>query len=262
MTASAVLAHTIFIHVAQWRVCGGDGKSGARARYGAAASSTSLGATSDVTDYADGMDEPLRIIVYSDYVCPWCYIGHERIGRLVREFPVAVEWRPFELHPETPRDGARLSGRLGGSERARAWARNVLQLAEASSIPMRMPEVVANSHLALEAAEFARARGGFDAMHAALFRAYFDEGRDIGDGDVLCEIARGCGVDDQGLRQALADETYAAEIDRITNEARADEVLSTPTYLFEGGFRMTGAQDYNVFTSITSRLLARRPGCD
>ncbi len=86
MTAPAVLAHTIFIHVAQWRVCGGDGKSGARARYGAAASSTSLGATSDVADYADGMDEPLRIIIYSDYVCPWCYIGHERIGRLVRRW--------------------------------------------------------------------------------------------------------------------------------------------------------------------------------
>lgn len=204
------------------------------------------------------MTEPLGIIVYSDYVCPWCYIGHARIEQLAREYPVRIEWRPFELHPETPRDGARLTGRMGGSERARAWARNVLALAEDSAIPMRMPEVIANSHLALEAAEFARAHDGFEAMHRALFAAYFGEGRDIGDIDELCEVARACGVDDQGLRQALADETYAAEIDRITNEARADEILSTPTFIFEGGFRLTGAQDYNVFASITSRLLARR----
>lgn len=204
--------------------------------------------------------EPLGIIVYSDYVCPWCYIGHQRIERLAREYPVRIEWRPFELHPETPRDGARLTGRLGGSERARAWSRNILALAAESDIPMAMPQVIANSHRALEAAEFARVGGGFDAMHRALFAAYFEHGRDIGDIDVLCEIARACGVDDQGLRQALADETYAAEVDRITNEARADEILSTPTFIFEGGFRMTGAQDYNVFESITTRLLARRIG--
>ena len=206
------------------------------------------------------MERPLGIIVYSDYVCPWCYIGHERIERLAREHPVAIEWRPFELHPETPRDGARLTGRLGSSERARAWSRNILALAAESNIPMAMPQVIANSHRALEAAEFARTTGAFNAMHRALFAAYFEHGRDIGDIDVLCEIARECGVDDQRLRQALADETFAAEIDRITNEARANEVLSTPTFIFEGGFRMTGAQDYNVFESITTRLLARRDG--
>ena len=88
--------------------------------------------------------------------------------------------------------------------------------------------------------------------------AYFEESRDLGDIDVLCEIARGCGVDDQGLRQALVDERYRAVIDDITNAARSDEVLSTPTFIFEGGFRMTGAQDELVFRSITTRLLARR----
>jgi predicted DsbA family dithiol-disulfide isomerase len=120
-----------------------------------------------------------------------------------------------------------------------------------------MPAVVANSHLALEASEFAREHGGFDAYHRALFRAYFEESRDIGDPEVLCEIARSSGVDDQGLRRALTEETYRDRIDAITNEARADEILSTPTFIYEGGFRLTGAQDYNVFASITQRLLDR-----
>jgi predicted DsbA family dithiol-disulfide isomerase len=211
---------------------------------------------------------PLRIVAYSDYVCPWCYIGLHRIDRLQREFPVAVEWRPFELHPETPRTGADLRGRLGNVERVRAYTQNIINLARESGIDMRMPVVVANSHLALEAAEFARreerasragdADNSFDAYHRALFHAYFVEARDIGDPDVLCDIARSCGVDDQRLREALAAETYRDEIDRITTAAREDEVLSTPTFIYEGGFRLTGAQDYEVFASITSRLLARR----
>lgn len=202
----------------------------------------------------------LRIVAYSDYVCPWCYIGLHRIERLQRDFPVDVEWRPFELHPETPKDGADMRGRLGSETRARAYAGNILNLANASGIVMRMPHVVSNSHLALEAAEFAREHGGFEAYHRALFVAYFERGRDIGDAEVLCEIAREAGVDDQQLRSALAEETYAAAVDRSTEEARADEILSTPTFIYEGGFRLTGAQDDAVFASITSRLLARRRG--
>jgi predicted DsbA family dithiol-disulfide isomerase len=203
----------------------------------------------------------LRIVAYSDYVCPWCYIGLHRIDRLQREFPVDVEWRPFELHPETPTTGADLRGRLGDRERVRAYTQNIINLARESGIDMRMPVVVANSHRALEAAECAREGGGaesVEAYHRALFHASFVEARDIGDIDVLCDIARASGVDDQRLRQALADETYRQRIDDITNAARADEILSTPTFIYEGGFRLTGAQDYAVFESVTRRLLARR----
>jgi predicted DsbA family dithiol-disulfide isomerase len=199
----------------------------------------------------------LRIVAYSDYVCPWCYIGLHRIEQLQHEFPVDVEWRPFELHPETPKTGAHWLGRLGSEARAHAYKSNIITLARASDIPMEMPRIIANSHRALEAAEFARDHGGYDAMHHALFEAYFEHGRDIGDLDVLCDIAREHGVDDQGLRQALADDVYAERIDAVTNAAREDEILSTPTFVFTGGFRLTGAQDYNVFESITTRLLAR-----
>lgn len=202
---------------------------------------------------------PLRIIAYSDYVCPWCYIALDRLEQLQRDYPVAVEWRPFELHPETPRGGAHLAGRLGSSARAAAYRDNILALAADSKIEMRMPEVVANSHLALEAAEFAREHGGFDRYHHALFAAYFARGEDIGDVDALCALARLSGVDDQHLRQALADRRYAEDIDRTIDAARADEIVSTPTFIFEGGFRLVGAQEYAVFASITSRLLARRP---
>jgi predicted DsbA family dithiol-disulfide isomerase len=202
----------------------------------------------------------LSIVAYSDYVCPWCYIGLERIERLQREFGIAVEWRPFELHPETPRGGARLTGRLGSEERARAYRDNILALAAESGITMTMPAVVANSHLSLEASEFAREHGGFERYHRALFAAYFAEARDIGDTDVLCDVARAAGVDDQGLRQALADERYRERIDAITAAAREDEVVSTPTFIYSTGFRIVGAQEYRLFESVTRRLIERLSG--
>lgn len=198
-----------------------------------------------------------RIVAYSDYVCPWCYIGFRRIEQLAREFTIDVEWRPFELHPETPRTGAHLQGRLGNERRIRAYTENILTIARESDIAMRMPVVVSNSHRALEAAEFARERGQFDAMHAALFAAYFERGADIGDVEVLSGVAREAGIDDQRLRQALADETYAAAVDASTATARANEILSTPTFIFPGGFRLIGGQEYAVFASITRRLIDR-----
>jgi len=199
----------------------------------------------------------LRIVAYSDYVCPWCYIALHRVERLQREYPVDVEWRPFELHPETPATGARWLGRLGAERRVRAYTGNILTLADESDIPMAMPEMIANSHKALEAGEFAKEHGGFEALHAALFRAYFADARDIGDVDVICDVARACGVQDQHLREALTEERYAARVDQSTAEAHAAEIFSAPTFVFSGGFRLTGAQDYAVFENVTRRLLDR-----
>jgi predicted DsbA family dithiol-disulfide isomerase len=204
------------------------------------------------------MAERLRITAYSDYVCPWCYIGWRRIEALRREFPVDVEWRPFELQPGTPKPGLGVRLAFGDSSRAAAVGRNIEQLAGSSGIAMRMPRLIANSHLALEAAEFVREHGPFEPFHAALFEANFGDGRDIGDAAVLCEIAAAGGIDPVRLREALDDRRYAGAIDRATAVAREDGIVSTPTFVYEGGFRLIGAQDYDVFASITRRILQRR----
>ncbi len=206
------------------------------------------------------VEQRLAITAYSDYVCPWCYIGWRRIEALRREFPVEVEWRPFELHPETPKSGVGVREVFGGSRGAAALGRNIEQLAGVSGIAMRMPRHIANSHLALESTEFARERGAFEPYHAALFEGYFGDGRDIGDPDVLCDIAAACGIDAGQLRQALDDGRYAVAVDRATADAREDGIVSTPTFVYEGGFRLVGAQDYDVFASITRRILERRAG--
>ena len=138
-------------------------------------------------------------------------------------------------------------------------------LAEDAGLPMRMPLVVANSHLALEAAEYVRATSPGGTSGPSTARCFRRTSRRRG----ILEMRRSCATlraPSAPMTRACArrwpTETYAAHIDEVTNAARADEILSTPTFIYEGGFRLTGAQDYAVFRSITQRLLARRHAVD
>jgi predicted DsbA family dithiol-disulfide isomerase len=202
-------------------------------------------------------DDRLRIVAVSDYICPWCYVGSAQLDRLQRELDVDVEWWPFELHPGIPPEGI---ARDPSSPRAAARYEQLRLLAEAAGLPFRPPTFVPNSHLALEAGEFAREHGAFEAMDRVLFRAYFAEGRNIGDIAVLAGIASDCGLDGGALRQSLESSRYAPPVDASTRRAREAGVASTPTSIFISGdlrFPLVGAQDYAVFENVARRLGAR-----
>ncbi|MEX1254054.1 MAG: DsbA family oxidoreductase [Dehalococcoidia bacterium] len=205
-------------------------------------------------------DAHVRVTVVSDYICPWCYVGMARVERLQREFEIDVEWRPFELHPEIPPEGIARGERPPSPQRV-AMYEQLRGLAQEAGLPFERPGRVPNSHRALEAAEFAREHGAFDAYHHALFDAFFGQGRDIGDIDVLAEIAASNGLDPRALREALETQRYAALVDERTAEARASGVTGTPTVIFEEGerrFPVAGAQDYAVFEHIAQRFGAVR----
>jgi predicted DsbA family dithiol-disulfide isomerase len=198
----------------------------------------------------------VHIVAVSDYICPWCYVGSARMERLRQEFDVDVEWWPYELHPEIPVDGIL---REPTSRRA-AFYDQLRALATDAGLPFERPPVVANSHRALEAAEFAREHGVFEAMHRELFHAYFAEGRNIGDIDVLIEIAGVCGLDGDALREAIDARRYASLIDQRTAQAREAGITSTPTFVFIDGerrFPLPGCQDYPVFENVARRFGAR-----
>lgn len=173
-----------------------------------------------------------------------------RVERLQQDFEIDVEWRPFELHPELPVEGKELG--------ARSLAHyQYMQLATAEGLAFQVPARVPNSHRSLEAAEFAREHRAFTLYHRALFEAYFSNGSDIGDVDVLTELAASCDLDPDGLRDALHSGRYAALVDQRTDEARGWGVTGTPTFVFEAGerrFALVGAQDYAVFESIAHRM--------
>ena len=181
-----------------------------------------------------------------------------------REFEIEVEWRPYELHPEIPSEGIDRSA--GDSGRRAASHEHLRALAEEAGLTFRPSTRVPNSHRSLEAAEFAREQGAFAPYHRALFEAYFGQGRDIGDVEVLAELGAASGLDPAALRDALASRRYASLVDERTEEARGWDVTGTPTVIFENGERrlpIVGAQEYALFENVARRMGAvpiRSPG--
>ena len=181
-----------------------------------------------------------------------------RVDQLREEFDIDVSWRPFELHPEIPPEG-----RDRGERRPRpeGYVNPIRQLAEEAGLPFAPGRHTPNSHRSLEAAEFAREQGLFDEYHRALFGAYFGEGRDIGDLDVLKALASDVGVDPDGLGEAIETKRFTEYVNDATDEARGMGITGTPTFVFGAGERqlpIVGAQDYNVFQNIAQRMGAER----
>lgn len=151
----------------------------------------------------------IRIDVWSDYVCPLCYLELPPLQRLQAEMGerLSVRWRAFELRPEPEPtldpDAPYLH---------QVWGQSVYPMAAERGMTLRLPLVQPRSRAALEAAAFARAKGAFDAMHAALFRAFFVDGQDLADGEVLVGIARSVGLDGEELREALLQGRHQPEV--------------------------------------------------
>ena len=152
-------------------------------------------------------------------------------------------------------DARRLTRRTG---RGRAYSDHLRSYAAEAGITLASNRWLPNSHRALELAEFARDRGRFHEVHDALFEAYFEGGRNIGDADVLCEIAAGCGLEAAEFRAEMLIGRYEALVDRTTTIAREKGVTSTPTIIFDDRIVVTGAQDYLVYQDLLGRLGAPR----
>jgi predicted DsbA family dithiol-disulfide isomerase len=170
-----------------------------------------------------------RLVVYSDYVCPFCYLATPVLAWLREQDGIEVEARPFELRPEpAPLPDPR------APELIAAWEGTVLPLAAAAGLEMRLPALRARTRKAHEAAAFARERQRFQPMHDALFRAVFVEGRDIGRIDVLVEIGVAAGLDPTELALALGLDSYADAVAQDERAASAAGIDAVPAFVAEG----------------------------
>ncbi len=195
---------------------------------------------------------PLPLTLFSDFVCPWCYLAERStIQRLEREYDVAVDWIGFELHPEIPKGGVPTEALF-----PRPMLERMLGPLEATAgrmgLPLRPPERVPNTRAALAVAEFAREHGGLDGFRHAAMDAFWAEGRDIEDRDVLGELAQECGIEpDAALAFAFSAEGEAAVHAR---RALASDrgVTAIPTVLL-GRLPILGCQPYDVFVRAAER---------
>jgi len=172
--------------------------------------------------------------VYSDYICPFCYIGFLRLERLRRELEVDVDWWFLEIHPDNPAQGRPLS-ELGYPPRH--WEllmTNLSRMAREEGVELPERTFTTNSRQALKLAQAARERqpDAFPALNRELYEAYFLRQRNIGDPAVLEELSDACGVERETAAAAREDEHYERVLRENQHSAARLQIGGTPTYVF------------------------------
>jgi predicted DsbA family dithiol-disulfide isomerase len=208
----------------------------------------------NANDPAGAPARPLTVDIWSDTVCPWCWLGKRRFEAALRERPhldVEVRWHPFELNAAMPEEGADrreyLRAKFGDPDRFRDAQQRLLDLGRAAGIDYRfdaqsrMPNTRASHALARLAGE----RQG-DVVEA-LFAAYFNAGRDVGDLDVLAAVASEAGLDGPAVRARLAAHEGYDAIERDEREAQRMGVTGVPFFVFAGKWAVSGAQETEAF---------------
>ena len=179
-------------------------------------------------------------------------MGLERAAWLKRRYGAEIEWLPFDLHPEYPAEGVPrrdVEARYGPGFLSRVQA-----LIEQAGFEYAPADIVPNSLRSLQLAELARDAGLFDSMHSLIFTAYWSEGRNIGDAEVLVELGESAGLEGRDITRALEGGTYLERIRSSTRTAREKEVSGVPAWLLDDGFIIPGAQPHDVFEELLQAL--------
>jgi len=182
------------------------------------------------------------IQAFSDYVCPYCYLGEVALNRAAAATSAEIVHRAYQLRESGP---PKLEPR--GERLSASWKNSIFPMAEALGVEIRQPSRLPLTRLAHEAAAWARQQGRFTAFHRQLFKAYFVDDKDFSEVDVLKEIAWQSGLNPQELEKALAENWMAEEVDEDKLIAQTYNITSVPTVVIAGHL-LSGIQQEIVFT--------------
>jgi predicted DsbA family dithiol-disulfide isomerase len=200
----------------------------------------------------------LKIVMFSDYICPFCYVGFETMRKLKPEFDFELEWRGFQIHPDWPAAGIPAEKvREGGDAAARkaTWQR-IVAMADAVGFEIKAPAVLTNSRPALAATEFARESGRDEALVERIYRAYFNDGENIGDAGVVARLAQEAGLDAGEVADAIKSPKYEMRLKNNALAANNRGVSGVPTF-FIGEYPLVGAQSLDAMRAILKRATER-----
>ena len=184
----------------------------------------------------------LAVTVFSDYICPFCYVGDARLDRLREGFDLDVDWCFFEIHPDNPPEGKPVEELGYPPEQWQRMMANLEQMCRDDGLPLAPRTFTTNSHGALLLAEATRALApeAFERLHKRLFEAYFAERRNIGDREVLRAIASECEIPDEVVEKAWSDPGFERRLRDQSWRAAQIGVQGVPAYLF-GRYIVSGA---------------------
>jgi len=231
---------------------------------------TAENAATEQAETAEGADRPIRIDIWSDIACPWCYIGKRHLeaglASLGDDAPeVEIEYHSFELAPDTPVDfeGTEidfLAGHKGlPRDRVVEMLAHVTGVAERAGLDYDFDALQhTKTLLAHELLHHAKAHGRQLELSERLFRAYFTEGRHVGRIDELVELAAEVGLDADEARAALESHEHADAVQHDLATARAYGIQGVPFFVLDGKYAVSGAQPAEVFAGAIARVATER----
>ncbi|TVT18934.1 DsbA family oxidoreductase [Amycolatopsis acidiphila] len=206
----------------------------------------------------------MRVDIWSDVVCPWCYLGKRRFERALAEFDrrdeVEVVYRSFELDPRMPRGEGRpkvplLAAKLGRSEAdVREMEAQLEKVAAQDGLEYNLEGgLIGNTFDAHRVLHLAKECGMQAAVTERFFQAYFTERRSLFDEDSLTEIAVDAGLDGEDVRRVLEEGTYVDDVRADIEQARALGANGVPFFVLDDRYGVSGAQSTETFTAALTR---------
>lgn len=204
----------------------------------------------------------MRVEIYSDVVCPWCYIGKRRFEAALERFDGEVEvvWRPYQLDPGAPAEPTPVAEayarKFGGPDQAAALIDRITATAADEGLTFDLGRAQrANTFRAHRLAWWAGDHQG--VLEEALFRAYFVDGRDVNDPETLADLAAEVGIDREAASAFLASDVGTVEVRALLEGALDREVTAVPTFIFEDRWTVPGAQEADTMLRVLQTVAER-----
>jgi predicted DsbA family dithiol-disulfide isomerase len=201
----------------------------------------------------------MHIDVYADIACPWCYVGRAHLKTALDQRPdldVTLQWRPFQLQPEMPAEGrdfrTMLEEKFGGGDRVERMFERIRRMGREDGLTFNFDAIevapnTADAHRLILWAEDKQGPETGDALATLLFRAYFTDGRNVSDPDVLVDCAGATGLDAEEARVLLDGADYADAVRKSQQRAQRQGITGVPCYVFDDRQALTGAQPVDAF---------------
>ena len=192
-----------------------------------------------------------KVIAYSDNVCPFCTIGARRIEKLQQELDFEVEWRPFELHPEVSSEGMSMDDYFRGQ--GKELVNNVIDYGKDVNIKISTRSLY-NSRNSLKVNEYAKREGKFELFHKEIFKAYLEDDKNIGNIDILLDIAEDIGLDREKTKAFVESPEAEDIVANSRNEALRLGINSVPSFII-GNNLIRGAYPYDSMKELFTKAM-------
>ncbi|MGC3939428.1 DsbA family oxidoreductase [Roseobacter sp. EG26] len=209
-------------------------------------------------------NDTIQVDIVSDVMCPWCIVGFRQLENALAamEQTARVRWHPFELNPDMPAGGQKLSDHMaekyGATPQQSLENRNRLKdLGAELGIPFNFTDEsrILNTFLAHQLLDWAETHGMQHPLKMALFCAYFTDGRDVSDPDTLAQIAHSTGLDAEAAKAVLQSGENAEAVRAKQHFWTSRGISGVPSMIFGGKYLLTGAQGENAYKDILRKML-------